>query len=229
MTTGRILRIGAAVAILISGIIHLDLYFNKQYSFAGDMPNFGRSIALNAIASGIIAAALVARKEWFVRAAGIALSVGTIAIFAYTHSSHTFLGFSASGFEPSPQAQLALLVQIAAIAMIAASFIPAIDTRDASLELPALGVAGAVAAIALIGLTLHWKPEATTSVAAPPTSGVATATTVAGSTATTVAGATTVPGATATTVAGGAAAAAGAGAVDIKSFAFAPQTLTVAK
>ena len=83
MTLGRILRIIGAIAILIGGIVHLDLYFNSQYRFAGDMPNFGRSILLNVIGSAIIAAAVAARKEWFIRLAGIGMALGTIALFLF--------------------------------------------------------------------------------------------------------------------------------------------------
>ena len=168
MNIGRILRVLAAIAILVSGIVHLDLYFNFQYRLAGDVPNFGRSLILNAVASGVIAVALVARTEWFVRAAAIGFAASTIAVFASTHSGNTFLGFSAEGFEPSPQAQIALIVQIAAIVLIAATFVPAVATKDAPLPLPALGVAGAVAAVALIGMTVRWQPDSEPAVATAP-------------------------------------------------------------
>ena len=249
MKLGRILRIGAAVAILISGIVHLDLYFNQGYRFASPNANFGRSILLNAIASGLIATALVVRKDWFIKAGGIIFSASTIAIFAYTHSSHTFLGYSHGGpaFEPSPQAQIALIVQIASIVLLVAALVPAVDTEDEPLRLPVLGGTFAVCAILLIGLTLKWKPDNSTSVAtapasstapapgAPPTTVAAapggTTTTAGGGTATT---ATTAAGATPTTVAGasttaaaGGAAPAGAQAVSIVNFAFAPVDLSV--
>ncbi|MEO7397349.1 MAG: hypothetical protein ABIW84_02175, partial [Ilumatobacteraceae bacterium] len=170
MSIGRSLRIAAAIAIAISGVVHLDLYFNKQYRFAGDMPNFGRSILLNAIGSAVIATAVAARTEWFVRVAGILLPLSTIAVFAYTHSSNTFLGFSATGFEPSPQAQIAMISQIAAIVLIAVTFVPAIDQTDMPLTAPAVGAVAAVAALVFIGLTLQWKPEGSTSVADGPSS-----------------------------------------------------------
>jgi plastocyanin len=223
MNRGLILRIGAAVAILISGIVHLDLYFNQDYRFASADVNFGRSILLNAISSGIIAVALVARKEWFVKVAGIGFALSTIAIFAYTHAENTFLGYSHGGpvFEPSPQAQIALIAQIAAIVLLAASFIPAVESEDATpTPLPAIGVAFAISAIALIGLTLKWKPDDAKTISAPPA-------TTAPATTTPSADSTTGDG-TATT-AGGGDAATGAEAVAIASFKFAPPDLTVAK
>ena len=230
MNTGRILRIAAAAAILISGIVHLDLYFNAGYRFASPDVNFGRSLLLNAIGAGIIAVALVARREWFVRAAGIGYAVSTIGVFWYTHAGNTFFGFSHGGpvFDPSPQAQLTVIVGVIAIVLLAASFIPALDTADAPMDLRFVGAAGAIAAIALIGLTIKWQPDDAKSVdAATPTSPASTETTAAG--ATTVPGQTTVVGETSTTVAGGAAPAAGGDAVSIKDFAFAAKDLSVAK
>ena len=223
MKLGRILRIGAAVAILISGIVHLDLYFNRGYRFASPNANFGRSLLLNAIASGLIATALVLRKDWFIKAGGIIFSASTIAVFAYTHSSHTFLGYSHGGpaFEPSPQAQIALIVQIASIVLLAAALLPAADTEDEPLRLPVLGGAFAVCAIVLIGLTLRWKPDDTKSVAMAPASSIAPA---PGGPPTTVAAS---PGATPTTAAAGGSAPAGAQAVSIVNFAFAPMDLRV--
>lgn len=222
MNRGLILRIGAAVAILISGIVHLDLYFNQDYRFASTDVNFGRSILLNAISSGIIAVALVARKEWFVKIAGIGFALSTIAVFAYTHAENTFLGYSHGGpvFEPSPQAQIALVAQIAAIVLLAISFIPAVESEDATpTPLPAIGVAFAISAVALIGLTLKWKPDDAKTISAPPA---------------TTAPATTAPSGDSTaggsgTTAGGGDAATAADSITIASFKFAPPDLTIAK
>jgi len=231
MNRGLILRIGAAVAILISGIVHLDLYFNQDYRFASSDVNFGRSILLNAISSGIIAVALVARKDWFVKAAGIGFALSTIILFAYTHAENSFLGYAHGGpvFEPSPQAQIALIVQIAAIVLLAVSFLPGVESADSTpVPLPAVGVAFAIAAIALIGLTLKWKPDDTKTVS--PVTTEATTTTSAAASATTAAGAypsdTTAADSTATT-AGGAATTAGQ-AVTIAGFKFDAPELTVA-
>jgi plastocyanin len=171
MNRGLILRIGAALAILISGIVHLDLYFNQDYRFASSDVNFGRSILLNAISSGIIAVALVARRDWYVKAAGIGFALSTIAVFAYTHADNSFLGYAHAGpvFEPSPQAQIALIVQIAAIVLLAATFIPGVESAEGStLPLPGVGVAFAVAAIALVVPAVQWQPEDTNAVSGPP-------------------------------------------------------------
>ena len=92
------------------GLVHLDLYFGG-YRNAGSVPNFGRSILLNAIASGVIAIAVAAAAS-FVRLAGIALPVVTLAAFTFTHTGHTFLEFQGDGLQPSPQAQLVLVAEV---------------------------------------------------------------------------------------------------------------------
>ena len=78
MSNGRLLRVAAALALLIGGLIHLDLYFGGYRT----IPDIGRSFMVNSIASGVVAAAVAARREWLVRVAGIGLAIGTLAAFA---------------------------------------------------------------------------------------------------------------------------------------------------
>ena len=165
MGVGRALRITGAVALLVAGLVHLDLYFGG-YRDAGSVPSFGRSILFNAIASGMIGAAVAARREWYVRVAGIVLSAASLAAFAYTHSGHTLFGFQGDGFNPSPQAQIVLVAEIAAIVLLAATFIPSVAARDESSGIAVLGAAGVVAAGTLIGFGAYWASEDTESVSA---------------------------------------------------------------
>jgi plastocyanin len=170
MRIGQALRIGGALALLVSGLVHIDLYFGG-YRSAGSVPTFGRTILLIGIAAGVVAAAVAARREWFVRAAGIALPAAILAAFAYTHSGRTMFGFSGSGLDPSPQAVIALVVEIAAIVLLAATFIPAVAARDESSGVRVLAGAGAVSVIAMVGLGLYWSNHYDTAVtAATPTS-----------------------------------------------------------
>jgi plastocyanin len=170
MNTGRVLRIGGAVALAAAGLVHLDLYFGG-YRSAGSEPAFGRSILFNAIVSMVVAAAVAARREWFVRLAGILVPVGTLAAFAYTHTEHTLLGFQGAGLEPSPQAQLVLFAEIATIVLLAATFVPAIAERDESSGVPFLAAAVGVAALVSVGLGIYWADHyETTSAASAPAS-----------------------------------------------------------
>jgi plastocyanin len=154
MNIGRPLRIAAAIALLLGGLVHLQLYFEGYRS----IDKIGPSFLLNAIASGVIAAALVARREWFVRLAGIGLAVGTIGAFIVSRRGDGLFDFREHGLQPSPQATIALVVEIAAIVLLVATFLPAVtDEGDSSATL--LGVSTAVAAIALVGFGVYWSGQ----------------------------------------------------------------------
>jgi plastocyanin len=170
MKIGQALRIGGALALLVVGLVHLDLYYGG-YRSAGSVPTFGRSILLDAIAAGVVAAAIATRRDWFFRLAGVALSAATLAAFTYTHTGHTFLGFRASGLEPSPQAALALVAEITAIVLLAATFIPTVAERDQSWGIGVLVGASAAVVIVFVCLGLYWADHyETTETAGTPTS-----------------------------------------------------------
>jgi plastocyanin len=168
MRVGHAVRIGGALALLVAGLVHLHLYFGG-YRSAGSVPGFGRSILLNAIISGVVAVAVATRREWFVRLAGIAVPVATLAAFTYTHSGHTFLGFQGKGLDPSPQAELVLVAEIAAIVLLAATFIPHVAERDDSSGVRSLAVAGVATAVVFVGFGWYWadKYETTVDAGAP--------------------------------------------------------------
>ena len=174
MRLGGVLRIGGAIALLVAGLVHLDLYFGG-YRSAGSVPDFGRGILANAMASGVLAVAVAARREWFVRLAGIALPVVTLAAFTFTHTGHTFLGFQGDGLHPSPQAQVVLVAEIAAIVLLAATFIPSLAEKDGSDGVVALGAAGAIVVIAFVGFGIYWssKYETTAGAGGPTTVAIA--------------------------------------------------------
>ena len=152
-----VLRIGGAIALLGAGLVHLDLYFGG-YRNAGSVPNFGRSILLNAIASGVVAIAVAARwASGSARLAGIALPVVTLAAFTFTHTGHTFLEFQGDGLQPSPQAQLVLVAEVAAIVLLAATFLPSLAEHDHSGGVVTLRAAGAIVVIAFAGFGIYWS------------------------------------------------------------------------
>jgi plastocyanin len=158
MIVPRALRLGAALALLVAGLVHLDLYFGG-YRSAGSEPSFGRAILLNAIVSGILAVAIAARREWYVRLAGIGFAALTLAAFGYTHTEHTLFGFQGSGLEPSPQAQIVLAAEIAVIVLLAATFVPSVAENDASWGVGFLGGTAVVVAAALIGFGAYWAGD----------------------------------------------------------------------
>ncbi len=155
MTMGRLLRIVAAVALLIGGLIHLQLYFQGYRN----IDKIGPSFVLNAIASGVIAAAVAWRREPIVKLAGIGLAIGTLIGFVLSRQGDGLFDFREQGLEPSPQAALSLIVEIGAIALLAASLVPKIANADESEPVAIGGIGLAVSAVALIGFGAFWASD----------------------------------------------------------------------
>ena len=153
MNIGRPLRTAAAIALLVGGLVHLQLYFEGYRS----IDTIGPSFLMNAIASGVVAAALVARKEWIVRLAGIGVAAGTIGAFILSRQGDGLFDFREHGLKPSPQAIIALLVEIAAIVLLVASFLPSVVDDGEPATTRVLGMSTAVSAIALVGLGVYWS------------------------------------------------------------------------
>jgi plastocyanin len=153
MNIGRPLRIVAALALLIGGLVHLQLYFEGYRS----IDKIGPSFLLNAIASGVVAAALVARRDWFVRLAGIGVALGTIGAFIISRQGDGLFDFREQGLNPSPQAIIALVVEIVAIVTLAASFLPSVVDETSTTPIAVAGMAVAVSAVALGGLGTYWS------------------------------------------------------------------------
>lgn len=108
----RALRWGAAIGLLISGAIHLDLYFDGYRS----VPDvwLGRSFLANAIGSAVVAAGLVVWRTRWSALGGLVVANSTLVAFALSRSDRGVFGFNERGFEPSPQAALSVLALITA-------------------------------------------------------------------------------------------------------------------
>ena len=158
MNIARPLRIAGAIGLLVGGLVHLQLYFQGYRSIA----KIGPSFLLNAIASGIVAAVLVARKERLVRLAGLGVAAGTIVAFVVSRQGNGLFDFREQGFRPSPQAIIALLVEIAVIVLLAATFLPSV-TDDGDSPVKVIAISTAVAAIALVGFGTYWSGHYDTS------------------------------------------------------------------
>src|SRR5215203_455485 len=154
MKIGRALRMLAAVSLLVGGLVHLQLYFVEGYRHAGDDSNVGRAFIANAVASAVAAALLFALRNVIVRVFGLLVAVGTLLAFIITRTSDALFGFKESGMEPSPQAGIALAVEVLAIVCLATTFLPSVtddSDREAAQRPRLLGIGTAVAAIAMIG------------------------------------------------------------------------------
>ena len=106
----------AAVLVLIGGYIHLKLYFDGYR----DVPdaNLGRSFLLNAAAAVVVAAALVFWRNVWALVAGLVLVNATLIGFGLSRTSRGIFGFTESGFQPSPEAAISLVVEIGAAVIL---------------------------------------------------------------------------------------------------------------
>ena len=178
------LRLVAALALLVGGLIHLELYFRGGYrSFPN--ANLGRSFLLNGAASVLVAAVLLMRRDVIVRLAGIAVTVGTLIAFYLTRQTNNgIFGFTEKGFEPSPQAALALIVELVAAVVLLVSFVPQLEwKRQSFINVKVASVlAVAVIAVGIVGSVVWARndpssaadPSTTADAAAPGASTIAT-------------------------------------------------------
>jgi plastocyanin len=198
------LRYLAAVLLLVAGLVHLKLYFDGYRDFPDE--NLGRSFLLSTVAFVVVAIAVAVRRDVWVRIAGIVVSAATLVAFAISRTDRGIFGLTEDGLEPSPEALIALLVEVGAIVILAVLLVtdraPAGEgARGGEAEAPrtALLIAGG-AVVLTVALGIFWNAQADET---PP--------------------AVSSP---ATTVAAGDSGASPA-AVGIADFAFSPQELTV--
>ena len=106
----RALRFVAAALVLAGGVVHLKLW-NDGYK---DIADVGPAFLGNVIASAAVAVALVVVANWAATVAGLAVVNGTLLAFALSRTDRGIFGFTEQGFQPSPEAVLALVFEIAA-------------------------------------------------------------------------------------------------------------------
>jgi hypothetical protein len=111
-------RVLAAALVLVGGYIHVKLYFDGYR----DIPdaNLGRSFLLNAAAALVVAVALVAWRNVWALVAGLALVDATLVGFGLSRTSRGIFGFTESGFQPSPEAAISVIVEIGAAVVLLA-------------------------------------------------------------------------------------------------------------
>lgn len=106
----RVVRIVAAVLVLAGGIVHLQLW-NDGYK---DIPDVGPAFLANVIASFVVAVALVLWPHWAAIVAGLAVVNGTLMAFTLSRTDQGIFDFTERGWQPSPEAALALVFEVAA-------------------------------------------------------------------------------------------------------------------
>ena len=110
------LRIGIAATLVVSGVIHADLYIHGYKH----IPTVGPAFLLQASMFCALAVLILAgAPEWF-RWAGALLSVGTLIALALSRTMGLF-GFTERGWQPSPQAAVSVIAEVLTVVLVAVS------------------------------------------------------------------------------------------------------------
>lgn len=160
---GTVARLGAAAAMVVGGLVHLQLYVDGYRNLPD--ANLGRSFVLNGVASLVLGAALVWRRDAIVRLAGIAVVGGTLVAFAMSRTGDGVFGLRENGLEPSPHALIALVAELLALVALGATFLPAVGAGSALPLRTAFATSGALVALGA-ALTMMWARDGGPSVAA---------------------------------------------------------------
>jgi hypothetical protein len=117
-------RLGAASCLAISGLIHAQLYLHGYRM----LPGVGPAFLLQA--SGALAVALLLAQSTaaVLRLAAAGLAAGALVGFIASRTIGVF-GFVEYGFQPEPQALLSIVVEIAALSLLAVALPARINTR----------------------------------------------------------------------------------------------------
>lgn len=109
----RTLRLAGAALVLLGGAVHLKLQLDEYGT-----EDIGRTFAINAIVSGLVAAYLVLRSDIVGPLAGIAVSAGTLIGFTLSRVGDGILDFRETGFD-APYAELTVATEVAAVVVLA--------------------------------------------------------------------------------------------------------------
>jgi hypothetical protein len=127
MGRSRRLRLVGALLVLVGGAVHLKLQLDDY----GPL-DIRRSFGLNALVSSVVAAYLVLRDDVVGPLAGIAVSVATLVAFALSRTGDGILEFREVGWNPAPETVLTVVVEVAAIVVLAIAAAPALRSLATS-------------------------------------------------------------------------------------------------
>jgi hypothetical protein len=117
MDRARVLRLVGALLVLAGGAIHLKLNLD-DYGNDAILVAF----ALNAGASALVAAYLVLRSDRLGPLAALGLTLGSLGAFAMSRRGDGILDFREIGWNPSPEAVVTFVVEVAAVVVLAVLF-----------------------------------------------------------------------------------------------------------
>jgi hypothetical protein len=110
MTRPSLLRVLIAIGCLGIGFVHLRLYFDSYRDIPAE--NLGRSFVLNAVASVVVAIVVLAWAHRLALLAPLLLANSTLVAFALSRTDRGIFGFTERGWSPTPDAALAVIVEI---------------------------------------------------------------------------------------------------------------------
>ena len=176
MRLGGVLRIGGAIALLMAGLVHLDLYFSSLCG-AGSVPDFGRGILANAELRPESSPSLSPpRREWFVRLAGIALPGGHVRRRSPLPTLGTrFWGSRVTDSIRRRRPRWCWWRKLPRSSCSQRRSYHHLPRRTCSDGVVALGAAGAIVVIAFVGFGIYWssKYETTAGAGGPTTVAIA--------------------------------------------------------
>ncbi|PPJ20124.1 hypothetical protein C5E45_31310 [Nocardia nova] len=108
-------RLAISAGLVTTGVVHTQLYA-RGYRY---IEYVGPSFAIQAAAAFALAA-LVLVGPWSLRAAAAVLSAASLAGFVVSRTSGLF-GFTETGWQPAPQAMVAVVAEIVTLVVCLAS------------------------------------------------------------------------------------------------------------
>jgi hypothetical protein len=112
--TAVLLRIGVALCLATSGFLHAQLYLRGYRT----IPGIGPAFLLQASGSIAVALLLLVASPIVLRLGAAALAAGALGGFALSRTVGV-LGFVEHGLNPAPQALVSVLVETAALGLLA--------------------------------------------------------------------------------------------------------------
>ncbi len=113
------LRVAIGATLAVSGVIHAYLYV-ESYRY---IPTVGTGFLVQgSIFCALAVLIVLGAPDWFSWVAAV-LSVGALIAFALSRTVGLF-GFTERGWQPSPEAALAVIVEVLTLLLVAATFLP---------------------------------------------------------------------------------------------------------
>jgi hypothetical protein len=110
------IRVGVGVTLAVSGVIHSYLYVHGYQH----IPTIGPSFLLQASVSCALAVLILAGGPTWLQWAAGALASGSLVAFVLSRTVGLF-GFSEIGWQPAPQAALAVVAEVLTLVFVAAA------------------------------------------------------------------------------------------------------------